>query len=91
MKFPEMKIGEAAAHVDSKLSQAAPQIGMKLAEKVAPMAASVESVAGQVTSFAEKNWPKPPLPARPSPLPPLKKPVKAPLPPPIRPRNLRRD
>jgi carbonic anhydrase len=90
MKFPEMKIGEAAMHVEGKLSQAAAQIGAQVQQKVVPVAEAVESVAGQVVEFAEKNWPKPP-PIRmpPSPLPPFKK--KTP-PPPIRPRpDWRRD
>jgi carbonic anhydrase len=86
MKFPEMKIGEAATHIESKLSQAAAQIGAQVQQKIAPTVESVEQVIGQVTQYAEKNWPKlPPIRVPPSPLPPGKK--KAPLPPPIRPRT----
>jgi len=85
MKFPEMKIGEAATHIESKLSQAAAQIGAQVQQKIAPTVESVEQVIGQVAQYAEKNWPKPPpIRVPPSPLPPGKK--KAPLPPPIRPR-----
>ena len=91
MKFPEMKIGEAATHIESKLSQAAAQIGAQVQEKIPTAVESVASVAGQVVEFAEKNWLKPPsIRMQPSPLPPGKK--KAPLPPPIRPpTNWRRD
>jgi len=85
MKFPEMKIGEAATRVESKLSQEAVQIGAKVERKIAPVVESVESVAAQLAAFADKNWPKPPpIRVPPSPLPPLK--TKAPLPPPTRPR-----
>ena len=91
MKFPEMKIGEAATQIGNKLSQEATQIGAKIEQKIAPTVESVEQVIGQVAQFAEKNWPKPPpIRSQPSPLPPLKK--KIPPPPPIRPRaNIRRD
>jgi carbonic anhydrase len=86
MKFPEMKIGEAATHIESKLSQAAAQIGAQVQQKIAPTVESVEQVIGQVAQYADKNWPKPPpIRVPPSPLPPGKK--KAPLPPPIRPRT----
>jgi hypothetical protein len=84
MKFPEMKIGEAAP-VSKPAAMPVPP------KPAATVVESVEQMAGQVASFAEKNWPRPPLTARPAPLPPMKKPVKAPLSPPIRPRNLRRD
>ncbi len=84
MKFPEMKIGEAAT-TSKPAGMAVPPV------PPASAAGAVEQVIGQVVSFAEKNWPKPPIRVQPSTLPPVKKPVKAPLPPPIRPRNLRRD
>jgi carbonic anhydrase len=99
MKFPEMKIGELAAQAEEWQSKMTGEIGAKVPaefQKVAPVAESVESVAGQVAQFAEKNWPKPPpirlqpptMPKTPaSPI----RPAKAPLPPPIRPRaDLRR-
>jgi carbonic anhydrase len=93
MKFPEMKIGELAAKAEGWGAKAAEKIGTKVElQNVAPLAKSVEQVAGQVAEFAEKNWPKPPpIRVPPSPLPPqIKK--KAPLPPPIRPRaDFRRD
>lgn len=85
LKFPEMKIGEAATHVESELSQAAVQIGAQVQQKIAPTVESVEQVIGQVAQYADKNWPKPPpIRVPPSPLPPGKK--KTPPPPPIRPR-----
>ncbi len=86
MKFPEAKIGEAAAHLETKLSQEAEQLRMKVEHGSQPAVASVEQVIGQVAQYAEKNWPKPPpLRGQPAPLPPLTK--KAPLPPPIRPQR----
>ncbi len=90
MKFPETKIGEAVTRVESKLSQAAAQIGAQLQQKVAPTIESVESVAGKVVEFAEKHWPQPPPIRVPPPsLPPQKKKIP---PPPIRPRaDFRRD
>jgi hypothetical protein len=101
MKFPEMKIGELAAKAEEWGAKAAEKIGTREElQNLAPLAKSVEQVAGQVAEFAEKNWPKAPIkvppssglpPALPkSPLPPLKR--KNPLPPPIRPRaDFRRD
>jgi carbonic anhydrase len=73
MKFPEMKIGDAA--VKTPIVQPPP------VRIVATPAADVpEATAAQVSQFAEKNWPKTPPPT----LPPLKK--KSPPPPPIQPR-----
>ena len=61
MKFPETKIGEMATQVEQILSQEASQMGTGIGmQKIAPLAESVEQVAGQVARFAEKNWPKPP-------------------------------
>ena len=85
MKFPETKIGEAAAHLQEELSAEAGKLAAKAdLPKVAAAAQSVAQTIGQVQQFAAKNWPPPP-PLRPpaSPLPPLKK--KNPLPPPLRP------
>jgi carbonic anhydrase len=91
MKFPETKIGELATKGQDWLSKEVGKIGAAAQEQIkniAPVAQQVEQVAGQVASFAEKNWPR--TPAAPPPLPPGK-PPKAPMPPPIRPRaNLRR-
>ena len=82
MKFPELKIGEAAAKVEQAVSQEAGVLQAKIGQAIAPVAQSVEQVAGQVAQYAEKNWPKsPPIRMKPSPLPAKK----SPLPPPIRP------
>ena len=73
MKFPEMKIGEAAV---KPLPSQPPQVrivGTSVVE--AP-----EATANQIAQVAEKNWPKVPPPT----LPPLKK--KSPPPPTIQPR-----
>jgi carbonic anhydrase len=73
MKFPEMKIGEAAAK--TPVAQP-PQVRIvTLTPEEAP-----EATAAQVQQFAEKNWPKAPPPT----LPPQRK--KSPPPPPIQPR-----
>ncbi len=78
MKFPEMKIGEAATKLGQDIGQ--------IPAAIQPAVQSVESTAQQVVDYAQKNWPKPPAlrvaPAPPS-APTIKK--KAPLPPPIRP------
>jgi len=89
MKFPEMKIGEAATDIGHKVSQQVTQFEAQIGQKVAPVVESVEQVAAEVQQFADKNWPKPPpIRMRPTALPPKK----APLPPPIRPgNNFRRD
>jgi carbonic anhydrase len=71
MKFPEMKIGEAA----TKPVPVTPPPPVRL---VVPAAETPETTAAQVQQFAEKNWPKTPPPT----LPPLKKIT----PPPIQPR-----
>jgi carbonic anhydrase len=73
MKFPEMKIGEAA--VKSPTAQPPPVriVGTPIVE-------TPEATAARVAQAAEKNWPKAPPPT----LPPLKK--KTPPPPPIQPR-----
>ena len=84
MKFPEAKIGEFATKAEDWLSKEAGQLETGAAEtmhNVAPVAESVQAVAGQVAAFAEKNWPRPPLSAR-APA----KPPRIPLPPPIRPK-----
>ncbi len=85
MKFPELKIGEVASHVGNVLAQEAGNLEAQLGRQIAPAAASVEPVAGQVAQYAEQHWPTPPpIHLKPSPLPPLKK---SPPPPPIRPRS----
>ncbi len=84
MKFPQAKIGEFATKAEDWLSKEAGQLETTAAEtmhNVAPVAESVQAVAGQVAAFAEKNWPRPPLSAR-APA----KPPRIPLPPPIRPK-----
>ncbi len=84
MKFPQAKIGEFATKAEDWLSKEAGQLETGAAEtmhNVAPVAESVQAVAGQVAAFAEKNWPRPPLSAR-APA----KPPRIPLPPPIRPK-----
>ncbi len=84
MKFPEGKIGEFANKAEDWLSKEAGQLAPGLAEtmqKVAPVAESVQKVAGQVAAFAEKNWPRPPGQGQRPPAPP-----KIPIPPPIRPK-----
>jgi carbonic anhydrase len=86
MKFPETKIGEAAAQLEAKLSQEAAQIGAQARQKIAETAGTVDQVIGQVAQFADANWPKPPpIRVPPAPISPMKK--KAPMPPPIRPRS----
>jgi carbonic anhydrase len=85
MKFPEGKIGEFATKASDWLTKEAAKLepGMaETAQKVAPVAESVQQVAGQVAMFAEKHWPQPPGQRRPPALPP-----KIPLPPPIRPKT----
>lgn len=82
MKFPELKIGEAAAKVGQAVSQEAGVLEGKIGQAIAPVAETVEEVANQAAQFAEKNWPKPPpIRMKSSPLPSKK----SPLPPPIRP------
>ncbi len=73
MKFPEMKIGEAAV---KPLPSQPPQVRIV----GTPVVEAPEATSGQVAQFAEKNWPKVPPPT----LPPLKK--KSPPPPTIQPR-----
>ena len=89
MKFPEEKIGELATKAVDWLSKENEKIGAKAQEQmsnVAPVAESVEKVAGQVAEFAKTHWPKAAVPAKFQPAPP-----KIPIPPPIRPRvNVRR-
>ena len=84
MKFPEGKIGEFATKATDWVAQEAAKVEPAVAEtmqKVAPIAESVQNVAGQVAAFAEKNWPRPPGQGQRSATPP-----KIPLPPPIRPK-----
>ena len=82
MKFPDVKIGEAAARIENAVSQEAGKLGAQIGQQITPVATTVQNVAEQVTQFAEKNWPKPPpIRMKPSPLPAKKNP----LPPPIRP------
>ena len=84
MKFPETKIGEFATKAEDWLSKEAGTIETKTAEtihKIAPVAESVQQVAGQVAAFAAKNWPRPPERAQRPSVPP-----KIPIPPPIRPK-----
>jgi len=90
MKFPETKIGEAAARSGDVMRQEAAKLGAEIGQQMAPVVESAQQVAAQVEQLAEKNWPHPPpMRARLAPLPPLQK--KNPLPPPIRPRaDLRR-
>lgn len=52
MKFPEMKIGEAAAKIEAALP-----VKPKLAP---PVVEAVEVVAEKVAQFAQQHWPKPP-------------------------------
>ena len=81
MKFPELKIGEAAARIEGTISQEAGKIATTIGQQIAPAAETVQQVATQVEQYAQKNWPKPPpLKMKTSPLPPKKN-----LPPPIRP------
>jgi carbonic anhydrase len=83
MKFPENKIGEFATNVEDWLSKQAGKIEVGAAETmrgVAPVAESVQNVAGQVAEFAEKHWPNPPSKQRPA------TPPRIPIPPPIRPK-----
>jgi carbonic anhydrase len=91
MKFPEMKIGEAATKLQSVIAAEAGQLqitAQQAMQAAAPALESAAQTAGKVAEFSQKNWPQPPLLPK-SPLPPIKK--KAPLPPPIRPRaDLRR-
>jgi carbonic anhydrase len=72
MKFPDLKIGDAAVKPPASAPLSAPASAPVPAE-------DLETVVTKVGEFAEKNWPKPP-----STLPPLKK--KSPPPPPIQPR-----
>jgi len=84
MKFPEGKIGEFATKAADWLTKETGTVGAEVAEtmeKVAPVAESVQNVAGQVAAFAEKNWPRPPGQSQRPAVPP-----KIPLPPPIRPK-----
>ena len=63
MKFPETKIGEAAAKVQAEI------------KAVTPVLASVETAAEKIAEFAEKHWPKPPalkMSGKPAVPPPLK-------------------
>ncbi len=79
MKFPEARIGELATKAGDWLTQKAGNIGAKAQEEaanIAPVAESVEKVAGQVAEYAQRHWPKP-LGAQPP---------KIPVPPPIRPQ-----
>jgi carbonic anhydrase len=79
MKFPEAKIGEMSARADDWLKQKAEQIEARSAEDVA-------KVAAQTAAYAETHWPRTPVPAQSTPLPP-----KIRTPPTIRPRiNVRR-
>lgn len=83
MKFPESKIGEAAARAGQAIATEASQIGSKIGQQIGQAAQTAQNVSEQVVQYAEKNWPKPPvIPEKFSPLPPKKNP----LPPPIRPR-----
>ena len=85
MKFPEGKIGEFATKAAGWLTKEAAKFEPGVAEtmqKVAPVAESVEQVAGQVVAFAEKHWPQAPGQGRRPAMPP-----KIPLPPPIRPKT----
>jgi carbonic anhydrase len=91
MKFPDMKIGEAAANLPPPATPAPASASQPPALPATP---SIGSVAESVVQFAEQHWPKPSLriagtPS--SPLPPQIKP-KPQRPPPIRPNTqLRRD
>ena len=83
MKFPEMKIGEAATRVGDVLAQRAGRLEAEIGQTISPAAQSVEQLAAEMSQYAEKNWPKPPpIRVKPTRLPPAKK---NPLPPPIRP------
>ena len=81
MKFPEVKIGEMAAHAEEWLKQKAAQTEAQVAENVARSAEEVTKVAAQAAAYAEKHLPRTPSTAPPPSLPP-----KIPQPPPIRPR-----
>lgn len=84
MKFPEMKIGEAATRIEGVLAQEAGTLEHAIGQQIAPAVESVKQVAGQVAQYAQKNWPQPqPIRVKPPALPPKK----SPLPPPIRPRS----
>jgi len=83
MKFPELKIGEAAARAEQAITAEADQIGNKLGQQIGQAAQATQNMAEQVVQYAEKNWPKPPvIPEKYSPLPPKR----SPLPPPTRPK-----
>jgi len=84
MKFPEGKIGEFATKAADWLAQETAKAEPAVAEtmqKVAPVAESVQNIAGQVAAFAQKNWPGTPGQGQRPTVPP-----KIPLPPPIRPK-----
>jgi carbonic anhydrase len=88
MKFPETKIGEFATKAEDWLSKEAGKLEAGTAEtmrNVAPVAESVQKIAGQVAELAEKHWPVPPSPKQPPAEPP-----KIPVPPPIRPKIVQR-
>jgi carbonic anhydrase len=83
MKFPESKIGEAAARAGQAIATEAGQLGGEIGQQIGQAAQTVQNVGEQVVQYAEKNWPKPPvIPGKSSPLPSKK----SALPPPIRPR-----
>ena len=83
MKFPESKIGEAAARAGQAIAAEASQIGSKVGQQIGQATQAVQNASEQVVQYAEKNWPKPPvIPEKFSPLPSKK----SPLPPPIRPK-----
>ena len=78
------KIGEYATKAEDWLSKQAGKIETGAAEtigKAAPVAESVQKIAGQVVEFAGKERSRPPEMAEPPPMPP-----KIPMPPPIRPK-----
>jgi carbonic anhydrase len=84
MKLPETKIGEFATKAEDWLAKETGKLGAGVAEtmhNVAPVAESVQKIAGQVAGFAEKHWPRPPGSAQAPAEPP-----KIPMPPPIRPK-----
>ncbi len=72
MKFPEMKIGESAAKVESMISNKAGQITVKLGEQIpvaAPVIATVADISQQADNYAQRQWPRPPKMPVPPPIP----------------------
>lgn len=79
MKFPEGKIGELATKVGNAISSQIGELKMQAQAEMAKAAPAVQATATtakQVADYAQKNWPKAP--------------PKMPIPPPIKPRIVKR-